>query len=76
MEEVATGQSNLPDAINTYEKEIIERGIREVNISKELTLSIHEWEKFLESPEIKHGGSDLRGLKKTNTAADAVSSQL
>ncbi|KAK0755976.1 hypothetical protein N5P37_011529 [Trichoderma harzianum] len=72
MENVATGKANLVDAINGYEKEVIERGIREVTLSKELTLSIHEWNRFLESPEIKYGGNDLRGLKQANATGEAI----
>jgi hypothetical protein len=58
MENVATGKQSLPDAIGDYETEVIERGIREVSLSRELTHAVHKWELFLKSPAIIHGGNE------------------
>jgi hypothetical protein len=66
MENVATGKQNLSDAISDYETEVIERGIREVSLSRELTHGVHKWELFLKSPAIIHGGNETR--KNTKVA--------
>jgi hypothetical protein len=65
MENVATGKQNHAGAINGYETEVIERGIREVSLSRELTNSVHHWDRFLQSPVIIQGGSEPRENKKT-----------
>lgn len=48
----------LPDAIGDYETEVIERGIREVSLSREPTHAVHKWELFLMSLAIIHGGNE------------------
>jgi hypothetical protein len=72
MENVATGKANLVDAISDYEKEVIKRGIREVTLSRELTLNVHEWDRFLDSSEMRYGGNDLRGIEKADVLGEAV----
>lgn len=47
----------MADAINAYDKEIVDRGTKEVGLSRELALSIHDWEKFLDSPIVNFGGN-------------------
>lgn len=64
MEKVATGKQNLVDAIGDYETEVIERGIREVSLSRELTNSVHQWDRFLQSPVIVQGGNEPRANKQ------------
>lgn len=66
MENVAKGIQSLPAAIGDYETEVIERGIREVSMSRELTHCVHKWELFLKSPAIVHGGNEV--VKNTKVA--------
>ncbi|KAL7905580.1 hypothetical protein GGI35DRAFT_483308 [Trichoderma velutinum] len=57
IEKVTAGEMTMADAITDYDKEVVARGQEEVRLSQELALSIHHWEKFLESPIIKFGGN-------------------
>jgi hypothetical protein len=60
---MATGQQSRADAIVDYETEVIDRGIREVTLSRELTNSVHTWERFLQSPVFSKGGGEPRENK-------------
>lgn len=54
------GGCDLKDAINSYEKEMQDRGTAEVKTSMEQSLKCHNWETFQHSPVMKIGGSPIR----------------
>jgi 2-polyprenyl-6-methoxyphenol hydroxylase-like FAD-dependent oxidoreductase len=55
VKSVDAGEKGLNDAIDEYDKEVLERGMLEMNISLKQTLFIHNWETVMESPMVKMG---------------------
>ena len=45
----------LKDAIDTYDKDVLSRGVTEVEISRKMTEGVNDYEKFLTSPIMTHG---------------------
>ncbi|KAK4225932.1 hypothetical protein QBC38DRAFT_510730 [Podospora fimiseda] len=46
---------NLKEAVTKYEKEMWQRGLEAVKVNLENTVSIHDWEKLLQSPFYRAG---------------------
>jgi 2-polyprenyl-6-methoxyphenol hydroxylase-like FAD-dependent oxidoreductase len=63
IQEVASGTKTLKDAIDTYDKEVAERGEKEIQLSLKQTMFIHDWEKMMSSPMIR------MGMNKSKTEA-------
>ncbi|KAL7932551.1 hypothetical protein V8C35DRAFT_307400 [Trichoderma chlorosporum] len=57
IEKATTGEQTMAEAITAYDKEVVARGQKEVKLSRELALSMQDWNKFLESPIVKYGGN-------------------
>ncbi|KAM0264119.1 hypothetical protein ACHAQJ_000864 [Trichoderma viride] len=57
IENAAAGKVTMADAITAYDKEVVDRGQEEVRRTRELALSIRDWDNFLESPIVKFGGN-------------------
>jgi 2-polyprenyl-6-methoxyphenol hydroxylase-like FAD-dependent oxidoreductase len=55
VKSVDAGEKGLNDAIDEYDKEVLERGMLEMSISLKQTLFIHNWETVMESPMVKMG---------------------
>jgi len=75
MEKIIAGEETKAAAINEYEKEVIDRGAYEAALSRQLTLNIHHWDRFLESPIMKYGGnlaSQVGPKQKTQVNAGAA----
>jgi hypothetical protein len=47
----------VADAVTAYDKEVVDRGAKEVQLTRELALSIRDWSNILESPIVKFGDS-------------------
>ncbi|KAF2116985.1 hypothetical protein BDV96DRAFT_571368 [Lophiotrema nucula] len=60
MEEVASGSKTLAEAVAAYDKEVLERGLLEMQVSLKQTLFIHNWETLMESPMVKMGMHQAR----------------
>jgi hypothetical protein len=60
VDKIIAGEETKAAAINEYEKEVIDRGSYEASLSRQLTLNIHYWDRFLESPIMKYGGNLAR----------------
>jgi 2-polyprenyl-6-methoxyphenol hydroxylase-like FAD-dependent oxidoreductase len=52
---IRSADSTREAEIASYEKELIDRGAEEVNLSVETALTVHNWPQFMESPLMKHG---------------------
>lgn len=61
MKEVVGGKWRQ-DAVDAYDKEVLERGTTEMGISLKQTLFIHNWETMMQSPMVKMG---MRQVGKT-----------
>jgi 2-polyprenyl-6-methoxyphenol hydroxylase-like FAD-dependent oxidoreductase len=55
MVEAASGTTQLKDAIDAYDKEVLERGTLEMQVSLKQTLFIHNWDTLMQSPMVKMG---------------------
>lgn len=55
MISVAKAEKNLADAIDAYDKEVLERGMLEMDISLKQTMLIHNWDTVMQSPMVKMG---------------------
>ncbi|KIX92470.1 uncharacterized protein Z520_11790 [Fonsecaea multimorphosa CBS 102226] len=60
VDKIVSGEETKEAAIAEYEKEVIDRGTYEATLSRQLTLNIHHWDRFLESPIMKYGGNLAR----------------
>lgn len=65
VDKIRAGEETTATAITNYEEEVISRGIYESTLSRDLTLTIHHWERFLESPIMKYGGNLAREIKES-----------
>jgi 2-polyprenyl-6-methoxyphenol hydroxylase-like FAD-dependent oxidoreductase len=65
LEKVVRGDLQLTNAIDDYEKAMIDRGTAEVKTSMEQTLKCHNWDTFQHSPVMKIGGSPIRAVENT-----------
>ena len=78
VDRIISGEKTQEAAINEYEKEVIDRGSYEASLSRTLTLNIHHWDRFLESPIMKYGGNLAREVTptpKTEVSVPAVVSE-
>ncbi|KAF2103127.1 FAD/NAD(P)-binding domain-containing protein, partial [Rhizodiscina lignyota] len=66
MDKVNAGEETMANAVSEYEKEVISRGTYESSLSRQLTLTIHEWDRFLDSPIMKYGGNLAREIENFN----------
>jgi 2-polyprenyl-6-methoxyphenol hydroxylase-like FAD-dependent oxidoreductase len=55
MKDVVGNGRGLREAVDSYDKEVLERGTTEMGISLKQTLSIHNWETMMQSPLVKMG---------------------
>jgi 2-polyprenyl-6-methoxyphenol hydroxylase-like FAD-dependent oxidoreductase len=55
IQKVVNGEQGLREAIDEYDKEMLERGMLEMNISLKQTLFIHNWKTLMQSPMVKMG---------------------
>ncbi|OCK81663.1 FAD/NAD(P)-binding domain-containing protein [Lepidopterella palustris CBS 459.81] len=55
IKEAASGGNSLANAIDAYDKEVLERGTLEMQISLKQTIFIHNWETLMASPMVKMG---------------------
>jgi 2-polyprenyl-6-methoxyphenol hydroxylase-like FAD-dependent oxidoreductase len=55
LAKVKNGEVGLGEAVDAYDKEVLERGTLEMSISLKQTLFIHNWETLMQSPMIKLG---------------------
>lgn len=53
--EAASGGKTLEETVDAYDKEVLERGTLEMNISLKQTMFIHNWETLMQSPMVKMG---------------------
>ncbi|KAF2713405.1 FAD/NAD(P)-binding domain-containing protein [Pleomassaria siparia CBS 279.74] len=53
--EAAKGDVGLAEAMDGYDKEVLERGSLEMKISLRQTMFIHNWETLMQSPMVKMG---------------------
>ncbi|KAF2205384.1 FAD/NAD(P)-binding domain-containing protein [Delitschia confertaspora ATCC 74209] len=63
----ASGTKTLKEAIDDYDKEVLERGMLEMQISLKQTMFIHNWETLMASPMVKLG---MRQAKKEEAEAE------
>jgi hypothetical protein len=61
MTKVKEGAMSLKEAVNEYDADVISRGRNEVDTSKIQTGAFHDYERFLDSPLLKHGIKPLNG---------------
>lgn len=52
---IQTGPGVRETDMIAYEKEMLERGAEEVQLSVKTALTVHDWTRFMESPLMKHG---------------------
>ena len=52
---VANGEKTLVGAIDAYDKEVLERGTLETDISLKQSIAIHDWDKLMQSPLMNIG---------------------
>ncbi|OCK81540.1 FAD/NAD(P)-binding domain-containing protein [Lepidopterella palustris CBS 459.81] len=55
MKQVRSGECRLKEAVDAYDKDVVERGMKEVQISKSQTFFTHDWERFTTSPVMTMG---------------------
>lgn len=55
IQEAASGAKSLSEAIDAYDKEVLERGQLEMQISLKQTMFIHNWETLMASPMVRMG---------------------
>jgi len=55
LKTVIGGEVGLKDAMDAYDKEVLERGTREMGISLKQTFFIHNWETLMQSPMVRMG---------------------
>jgi hypothetical protein len=61
MMKVKEGAMSAQEAVNEYDADVISRGRNEVETSKIQTGAFHDYERFLDSPLLKHGIKPLNG---------------
>jgi len=66
IDKVNAGEETMANAVSEYEKEVINRGTYEATLSRQLTLTIHQWDRFLGSPIMKYGGNLAREIETSN----------
>jgi 2-polyprenyl-6-methoxyphenol hydroxylase-like FAD-dependent oxidoreductase len=55
MKKAVKGEMGLKEAVDAYDGEMLERGVREMEISRKQTMFIHDWETMMQSPMVKMG---------------------
>lgn len=55
MVKVRDGEGGLEEVVRGYDKEVLERGKAEMEVSLKQTLMIHDWETLMESPMVRMG---------------------
>lgn len=55
MVKVKDGNRCLREVMDVYDKEVLERGRAEMEVSLKQTLMIHDWETLMESPMVRMG---------------------
>jgi len=55
LKDVHTGAKSLSEAITDYEKEMKERAMTEMKVSILQAETVHQWDRLMEAPFIKHG---------------------
>jgi 2-polyprenyl-6-methoxyphenol hydroxylase-like FAD-dependent oxidoreductase len=55
MVKVRDGEVTLGEVVNEYDKEVLERGKAEMEVSLKQTRMIHDWESLMESPMVRMG---------------------
>jgi len=70
IKSIVLGGEDLEKAIMAYDKEMIDRGGAEVNLSLTQTLRAHDWDKFIDSPLMKGCGLYRHNqMKATNSVS-------
>jgi hypothetical protein len=64
MKKAVKGEMGLKEAVDAYDGEMLERGVREMEISRKQTMFIHDWETMMQSPMVKMG---MRQAEKEKT---------
>jgi 2-polyprenyl-6-methoxyphenol hydroxylase-like FAD-dependent oxidoreductase len=49
------GEKSMESALTEYGAEVVVRGAAEVEMSRLTSMGVHNWDKFMESPVMKHG---------------------
>lgn len=68
IDKTMAGEETKAAAIDEYDREVVDRGTYEATLSRQLTLNIHYWDRFLESPIMKYGGNLARQVGPTPKA--------
>ncbi|KAF2194145.1 FAD/NAD(P)-binding domain-containing protein [Zopfia rhizophila CBS 207.26] len=55
IQDVDSGKRSLEEAVSEYDKEVLERGVLEMQISLKQTMLIHNWQTLMASPMVKMG---------------------
>ncbi|KAF1993838.1 PEX11-domain-containing protein [Amniculicola lignicola CBS 123094] len=55
IEKVASGELSLAEAVEEYDKEVLERGMMEMQMSLKQTMFIHDWDMLMASPMVEMG---------------------
>lgn len=55
MVDITEGRTTAAEAITAYDEELVKRGSEEVETSRKNALLVHNFEKFMDSPVLKHG---------------------
>ncbi|RFU73368.1 fad nadp-binding domain-containing [Trichoderma arundinaceum] len=74
IDKVISGEETMATAITTYEKEVVDRGTYEAALSREQTLTIHHWDRFVKSPIVQYGGNlarEIESWEQKKAKADA-----
>lgn len=52
--------ASLDEAIEAYDTDVCERGFREISMSAEQAYATMHWDKYMESPVMKHGHANAK----------------
>lgn len=61
MVRVRDGDVGLKEVVDGYDKEVLERGKAEMEVSLKQTRMIHDWETLMASPMVKMGMRQEKG---------------
>ncbi|KAF2267335.1 FAD/NAD(P)-binding domain-containing protein [Lojkania enalia] len=71
IQEAAGGTKSLTEAVAAYDKEVLERGTLEMQVSLKQTMFIHNWETLMQSPMVKMGMHQAK-KEKARTSEEAA----
>lgn len=61
--EVSKGAKRIESVLTEFGEEVVTRGVAEVEMSRQTSMGVHNWDKFMDSPVMKHGVARVDPVK-------------